>query len=51
MLDKYGALAYLEENFKVLHTQSRQWILEDLDEFINHRKEKVEYVEAREVRL
>lgn len=40
--DKYGALAYLEENFEVLHTQSRQWILEDLDEFINHRKEEVE---------
>lgn len=51
VLDKYGALAYLEENFEVLHTQSRQWILEDLDEFINHRKEEVEYVEAREVRL
>ena len=48
VLDKYGALAYLEENFEVLHTQSRQWILEDLDEFINHRKEEVvEYVEAK----
>lgn len=37
--DKYGVLEYLEEYFDVLHTQSRQWILEDIDEFINIRKE------------
>ncbi|MBQ9465359.1 MAG: hypothetical protein IJU62_00105 [Muribaculaceae bacterium] len=22
----------------MLHTQSRQWIMEDIDDFINHRK-------------
>lgn len=42
-LDKYGVLEYLEENFDVLHTQSYQWILEDIDEFIDtRRKEEAE---------
>ena len=37
-LQKYGVIEYLESNFEPLHTQSRQWILEDIDEFINLRK-------------
>ena len=37
-LDKYGVLYYLEDNYDVLHTQSCQWILEDIDEFIEVRK-------------
>lgn len=37
---KYGVLEYLESNFEPLHTQSRQWIMEDIDDFINLRKEK-----------
>lgn len=42
VLGKYGVLEYLEEHFEVLHTQSYQWLLEDIDEFINiRRKEKV----------
>jgi hypothetical protein len=36
-LQKYGVIEYLESNFEPLHTQSRQWILEDIDEFINLR--------------
>lgn len=39
-LDRYGVLEYLEENFEILHTQSYQWILEDIDEFINIRRKK-----------
>ncbi len=39
-LDKYGVLEYLEEFYDVLHTQSHQWILEDIDEFINIRKKE-----------
>lgn len=42
-LNRYGVLQYLEENFDVLHTQSWQWILEDIDEYIRLR--------AKEVRL
>ena len=37
-LDKYGVLDYLEEFYEVLHTQSAQWIVEDIDNFINQRK-------------
>ncbi len=54
-LDKYGVLEYLEENFEILHTQSHQWILEDIDEFINiRRKENADsltFIEAKEVRI
>lgn len=39
-LYEHGVLKYLEENFEVLHTQSHQWILEDIDEFINIRKKE-----------
>lgn len=39
-LDEYGVLEYLEEHFDVLHTQSRQWIMEDIDEFIDIRKKE-----------
>lgn len=35
---RYGVLDYLDNHFEILHTQSRQWILEDIDEFINARK-------------
>ena len=38
ILDKYGVLEYLRDNFEILHTQSRQWILSDIDDFINLRK-------------
>lgn len=42
MLDRYGVLGYLEEHYEVLHTQSYQWILEDIDEFISIRKREEE---------
>ena len=35
---QYGILDYLNENFEILHTQSKQWIIEDIDEFIEKRK-------------
>ena len=35
---KYGVLDYLNNHFEILHTQSRQWVLEDIDEYINTRK-------------
>jgi len=38
-LDEFGVLKYLNDNYEVLHTQSRQWILEDIEEFIQLRKE------------
>ncbi len=38
ILYEYGVLNYLCEHYEVLHTQSRQWILEDIDEFIKLRQ-------------
>ena len=40
-LNQYGVLDYLVENYEILHTQSYQWILEDIDEFINIRKQRI----------
>lgn len=41
LFSQQGVLTYLEENFEILHTQSRQWLMEEIDEFINRqRKEK-----------
>ena len=39
ILDQYGLLEYLEAGYEPLHTQSAQWIMEDIDEFINKRKQ------------
>ena len=38
VLDHYGVLEYLIEHYDTLHTQSHQWILEDIDEFIHIRE-------------
>ena len=38
-LDKYGVLDYLEQHYEILHTQNAQWIVEDIEEFINNRKQ------------
>lgn len=38
IFSQYGVLEYLTEHFEILHTQSAQWILEDIGEFINTRK-------------
>ena len=38
LLSKYGVLEYLAEHWEILHTQSRQWIIEDIDDFIRTRK-------------
>ena len=38
LLSKTGVLDYLVEHFEILHTQSCQWIIEDIDEYINEHK-------------
>lgn len=30
-----GALDYLERNYEVVHTQSPQWIREEIEEYVN----------------
>ncbi|MBO5708061.1 MAG: DUF3791 domain-containing protein [Bacteroidales bacterium] len=39
IFSEYGVVDYLAEHFEILHTQGAQWILEDIDVFINKRKE------------
>ena len=34
----YGIMEYLAEHWEILHTQSRQWIVEDIDEYIRLRR-------------
>ena len=38
IFSEYGVLDYLNDYFDVLHTQSRQWIVADIERFINDRK-------------
>ena len=38
LLDRYGILQYLADNFEVLHTQSRQWLMEEIAEKIEQGK-------------
>ena len=39
LFTEFSVLDYLAEHFEILHTQSRQWIIEDIDEYIKERKE------------
>ena len=32
---KHGVVDYLYEHFDVLHSQSRQWLLEEIEDFIS----------------
>jgi 5'-3' exonuclease len=38
LLNQYGVLEYLEKHYEPLHTQGKQWLLEEIDEFIKIRK-------------
>ena len=37
LLFSSGVASYLADNFEVLHTQSRQWLIEEIDEKIGRR--------------
>jgi hypothetical protein len=36
LLERVGALEYLEHNYEIIHTQSPQWILEEINEYVNN---------------
>jgi len=38
LFNKYNVLAYLEDVFETLHTQGKDYILRDIDEYINNQK-------------
>ena len=40
LFSKYGLVDYLSESYGVLHTQGRQWLMEEIDEYIEIRKER-----------
>jgi hypothetical protein len=40
ILESCGALRYLEENYDVIHTQSPQWIVDDIINFVENHPAK-----------
>lgn len=49
LLSEYGVLEYLAEHWEILHTQGRQWIIEDIDEFIKARDKYYQIVSKKDV--
>ena len=43
LFKKYGVLDYINACFDVLHTMSRDYIVEEIDIFINTRKQSAWY--------
>lgn len=40
LFSKYGLVDYLSECYDVLHTLGRQWLIEEIDEYIEIRKNR-----------
>ena len=38
LFDQYGVLEYLCANYETLHTQSHQWIIDDINQYITNRQ-------------
>ena len=36
LFDKYGVIDYLENGYDVLHTQGKDWLMNDIDLFLNN---------------
>lgn len=47
LFSKYGLVEYLSEFYDVLHTQGRQWLIDEIDEFIGIREKKENEVISR----
>lgn len=41
LFSQYGVTDYLCKCFEPLHTQGRQWLISEIDEFINIRKNNI----------
>ncbi|MDH6306811.1 hypothetical protein M2459_002173 [Parabacteroides sp. PF5-5] len=39
LFNKYGVLDYLEDVFDMLHTQGKEYIMREIDEYIDNRKQ------------
>ena len=40
IFSEYGVFDYLNNHFEILHTQNQHWIIEEIDEFIEIRKDE-----------
>ena len=40
LFSQYGVTDYLSKCFESLHTQGREWLIAEIDEFIEKRKNK-----------
>jgi len=40
LLSGTGVLDYLERNYEVIHTQSPQWILEEIEDYLSKHSDK-----------
>ncbi len=40
LFSKYGLVDYLSDYYDVLHTQGRQWLIAEIDEYIEIRRKK-----------
>ena len=38
LFDRKGVTSYLTEHYDVLHTQGKEWLVDDIDQFIQNRK-------------
>lgn len=36
LFDKYGVLDYLEKGYDILHTQGKDWLMEDIDIYLDN---------------
>lgn len=43
LFEQYDVLSYLKDNFDVLHTQGHQWLIEEIDELIDNRKNECKH--------
>ena len=37
LFEKFGVFNYLEEGYDMLHTQGSEWMIDDIEEFLNQR--------------
>lgn len=37
IFEKYGVLEYLQEGYEVLHTQGKEWLVNDIKEYLKIR--------------
>ncbi len=38
LFEKYDIISYLSKNYEILHTQSAQWLMEEIDNLINNQQ-------------